>query len=106
VPQNEATADFLPNRTGAGNDLIVQTANDWRGNLVSDSHWDQSVTVTTCTLLRRTAYTVEVDYPAHVSGNIEMEWKHVWSDPPATHFRGRHALSKPRVGYPLSAPRC
>jgi len=43
VPQNEATADFLPNRTGAGNDLIVQTANDWRGNLVSDSHWDQSV---------------------------------------------------------------
>jgi hypothetical protein len=43
VPQNEATADFLPDRTGAGNDLIVQTANDWRGNLVSDSHWDQSL---------------------------------------------------------------
>src|SRR5258708_3467846 len=43
VPQNEATADFLPNRTGAGNDLIVQTAHDWRGLLVSDSHWDQSV---------------------------------------------------------------
>ena len=42
VPQNEANADFLPNRTGAGEDLIVQAANDWRGNLAA-AHWDQSV---------------------------------------------------------------
>jgi hypothetical protein len=33
VPQNQATADFLPNRIGPSDDLIVQTANDWRGNL-------------------------------------------------------------------------
>ena len=33
VPQNEGNADFLPNRIGAGEDLIVQAANDWRGNL-------------------------------------------------------------------------
>jgi len=42
VPQNEANADFLPNRIGAGEDLIVQAANDWRGNL-APAHWDQSV---------------------------------------------------------------
>ncbi len=42
VPQNEANADFLPNRIGAGEDLIVQAANDWRGNLAA-AHWDQSV---------------------------------------------------------------
>jgi hypothetical protein len=43
VPQNEANADFLPNRIGAGEDLIVQAANDWRGNLAKDAHWDESV---------------------------------------------------------------
>ena len=32
VPQNQATADFLPNRIGPDEDLIVQVANDWRGN--------------------------------------------------------------------------
>jgi hypothetical protein len=42
VPQNEANADFLPNRIGAGEDLIVQAANDWRGNL-PPAHWDQNV---------------------------------------------------------------
>ena len=42
VPQNEANADFLPNRIGPGEDLIVQAANDWRGNL-APAHWDQSV---------------------------------------------------------------
>jgi hypothetical protein len=42
VPQNEANADFLPNRIGAGEDLIVQAANDWRGNL-APAHWDQNV---------------------------------------------------------------
>jgi hypothetical protein len=42
VPQNEANADFLLNRIGAGQDLIVQAANDWRGNLAA-AHWDQSV---------------------------------------------------------------
>lgn len=42
VPQNQATADFLPNRVGPSDDLIVQTANDWRGNL-KNAAWDQSV---------------------------------------------------------------
>jgi len=41
-PQNEATADFLPNRIGPADDLIVQGANDWRGNVTS-AHWDQNV---------------------------------------------------------------
>lgn len=43
VPQNEANADFLPNRIGVGGDLIVQAANDWRGNLAPPAHWDQNV---------------------------------------------------------------
>jgi hypothetical protein len=43
VPQNEGNADFLPNRIGANQDLIVQAANDWRGNLAPPTHWDQSV---------------------------------------------------------------
>ncbi len=42
LPQNEASADFLPNQIGAGDDLIVQAANDWRGNL-SSGRWDHSV---------------------------------------------------------------
>lgn len=42
VPQNQAFADFLPNRLGTGADLIAQAANDWRGNL-TQAHWDQSV---------------------------------------------------------------
>jgi len=41
-PQNEAMADFLPNRVGPADDLIVQAANDWRGNVTS-AHWDQNV---------------------------------------------------------------
>ena len=41
-PQTEATADFLPNRVGAGDDLIVQGANDGRGNL-TNAKWDGSV---------------------------------------------------------------
>jgi hypothetical protein len=43
VPQNQASADFLLNRVGAGEDLIVGAANDWRGNLSSGVNWDQSV---------------------------------------------------------------
>jgi hypothetical protein len=43
LPQNEASADFLLNRIGAGEDLIVQAANDWRGNLAPPAHWDQNV---------------------------------------------------------------
>ena len=43
VPQNQAVADFLPNRIGPSDDLIVQSANDWRGNLAHNPHWDQSV---------------------------------------------------------------
>jgi hypothetical protein len=43
VPQNQASADFLLNRVGSNEDLIVQAANDWRGNLTSDKQWDQSV---------------------------------------------------------------
>jgi hypothetical protein len=35
---------FCLNRIGAGEDLIVQAANDWRGNLAPpDAHWDQNV---------------------------------------------------------------
>ena len=41
-PQTEATADFLPNRVGVGDDLIVQGANDGRGNL-TNVKWDGSV---------------------------------------------------------------
>ncbi|MGD0361824.1 MAG: hypothetical protein ABSC93_13205 [Bryobacteraceae bacterium] len=43
VPQNQASADFLLNRVGPNEDLIVQAANDWRGNLSSGVDWDQSV---------------------------------------------------------------
>lgn len=43
APQNEGNADFLPNRIAAGQDLIVQAANDWRGNLAPPTLWDQSV---------------------------------------------------------------
>jgi hypothetical protein len=43
VPQNQASADFLLNRVGSNEDLIVQAANDWRGNLTSDKQWDRSV---------------------------------------------------------------
>jgi len=42
VPQNQGAADFLPNRIGPNDDLIVQAANDWRGNL-TNVNWDQSV---------------------------------------------------------------
>ena len=42
LPQNQANADFLPNRIAAGNDLIVQAANDYRGNL-THGPWDQNV---------------------------------------------------------------
>ena len=42
-PQNEASADFLPNRIGPADDLIVQAANDWRGNVTTGVQWDQSV---------------------------------------------------------------
>jgi len=40
--QTEAMADFLPNRIGPADDLIVQAANDWRGNLPSKT-WDNSI---------------------------------------------------------------
>ena len=43
VPQNQATADFLLNRVGPNADLVVQAANDWRGNLSGPVNWDQSV---------------------------------------------------------------
>jgi hypothetical protein len=43
VPQNQANADFLPNRIAPGEDLIVQAANDWRGNFAPPTHWDQNV---------------------------------------------------------------
>jgi len=41
VPQQNAAADFILNGAGAGADLIVQTANDWRGAFAS-STWDNS----------------------------------------------------------------
>jgi hypothetical protein len=40
--QTEAIADFLPNRIGQNDDLIVQGANDWRGNFPSKT-WDNSI---------------------------------------------------------------
>ncbi len=43
VPQNQPSADFLYNRLGLNQDLIVQAANDWRGNLGTTVPWDQSV---------------------------------------------------------------
>jgi hypothetical protein len=42
MTQNEATADFLPNRIGSGDDLIVQAASDDRGNFPSKT-WDNSL---------------------------------------------------------------
>jgi len=43
VPQNQPSVDFLPNRLGAGLDLVVGAANDWRGNLSRSPNWDGSV---------------------------------------------------------------
>ena len=43
VPQNQPSVDFLPNRLGPGQDLIVEAATDWRGNLSPSVQWDQSV---------------------------------------------------------------
>jgi hypothetical protein len=43
VPQNEEMADFIPNGVAPGDDLIVQAANDFRGNIATDPNWDQSV---------------------------------------------------------------
>ena len=43
VPQQSAAADFILNGVGAGEDLIVQTANDARGNLQNKA-WDGSQT--------------------------------------------------------------
>lgn len=40
--QNQPNADFLFNRAGADDDLIVQVAKDYRGNLPTVA-WDQSV---------------------------------------------------------------
>jgi hypothetical protein len=43
VLQNEPTADFILNGAGSGSDLVVQTANDARGNLPPGSAWDGSL---------------------------------------------------------------
>src|SRR5215469_9872959 len=40
--QNQPNADFLLNRAGTNDDLIVQVANDFRGNLTT-TQWDGSV---------------------------------------------------------------
>ena len=42
VPQQNAAADFILNGVGQGEDLIVQTANDWRGAFASTT-WDNSM---------------------------------------------------------------
>lgn len=42
VAQNQPNADFLLNRVASNDDLIVQVANDDRGNLKT-THWDGSV---------------------------------------------------------------
>jgi hypothetical protein len=41
VPQQSAAADFILNGAGSGADLIVQTANDYRGSFAT-STWDNS----------------------------------------------------------------
>ncbi|HEV2379942.1 MAG TPA: hypothetical protein VG206_09130 [Terriglobia bacterium] len=43
VPQSEEMADFIPRGVAAGDDLIVQVADDFRGNLATDPNWDQSL---------------------------------------------------------------
>lgn len=43
VPQSQEMADFVPSGVAPGDDLIVQAADDFRGNLASDPNWDQSV---------------------------------------------------------------
>lgn len=43
VSQNDPTADFILNGAGTGADLIVQTANDARGNLPPGGDWDGSL---------------------------------------------------------------
>jgi len=42
VAQQEPVADFLLNRVAPGDDLVVQVANDWRGN-ITGVRWDGSV---------------------------------------------------------------
>ena len=42
VAQNAPAVDFLPNRLGSGADLILQTANDFRG-VMTGKAWDQSI---------------------------------------------------------------
>jgi hypothetical protein len=42
VPQQNAAADFILNGVGQGEDLIVQSANDWRGAFASAT-WDNSL---------------------------------------------------------------
>jgi hypothetical protein len=42
VPQQNAAADFILNGAGQGDDLIVQSANDWRGAFASAT-WDNSL---------------------------------------------------------------
>jgi len=42
VPQQNAAADFILNGVGQGEDLIVQTANDWRGAFATGT-WDNSM---------------------------------------------------------------
>jgi hypothetical protein len=43
VAQNQPTADFILNGAGSGADLIVQTANDARGNNPPSDKWDGSL---------------------------------------------------------------
>ncbi|MEO8658958.1 MAG: hypothetical protein ABI693_10835 [Bryobacteraceae bacterium] len=42
APQQNASADFILNGSGPGNDLVVQTANDFRGTFASAT-WDNSI---------------------------------------------------------------
>lgn len=43
VPQSQEMADFIPSGVAPGDDLIVQAADDFRGDLGTDPNWDQSV---------------------------------------------------------------
>jgi hypothetical protein len=43
APQSEEMADFIPSGVASGDDLIVQVADDFRGDLATDPNWDQSV---------------------------------------------------------------
>jgi hypothetical protein len=82
MAQSETSADFLPNRIGAGNDLIVQAAGDDRGNFASKT-WDNSLS----------------GYYVHTSSTADCSVQFEGGLPSFT-FQGSGTLG---VGYPAVA---